>query len=182
MERLSRGFTIIELLLVLVIAGVLVAAAAPGLGRLLEAGRVERVSRELLGAIHLARSEAILRGATVSICPSNMWRTGLAACGGNYAGGWIVFSNPDRDADVDSGTDEVLRTFAALPAGYRVLNRLGTRPVGGLIHYRADGSARRNLTLQLCPPGGSRSSLSIVLNIVGRARLERGWGQCAALA
>ena len=47
-------------------------------------------AHRLLGAINLARSEAVLRNRPVSLCPSEISRTGVAQCSGNYAGGWLV--------------------------------------------------------------------------------------------
>lgn len=175
------GLTLIEVLIVLAVLSFLLAAALPAFSELVQARRVEQHSRSLLGAINLARAEAIMRGSSVTICPSQMWRTGQANCSGVYSDGWIVFANANRSAAFEAGQDEVLRVFSALPAGYRVMNRPGTQPVGGRINYLPDGSAHRTLTLQLCPPSAAAARLSIVLNIVGRARLERNWGTCVAV-
>jgi Tfp pilus assembly protein FimT len=132
-----------------------------------------------MGAINLARSEAILRNSPVSLCPSRMFRTGIPDCDGTYADGWLVFSNRDRDRTVDAGVDEVLQVFPPLPPGYAVTNRAGTRPVTDTISYLPDGSSRANTTLLLCtPPGVDVEPLGIVVNIAGRPRLARGWGQC----
>ncbi len=179
---LSSGFTLIEALLVMFLLALAVGGVAPRFTQLFAEVNLQNLSRQVLGSIGYARTEAIRRGAVVSLCPSRMWLSGEADCGGVYSDGWIVFSNADRDAVVDPAEDEVLQVFPALPAGYRVVNRSGTRSVGGLINYLPDGSAQRNLTLQVCPPEGSRaSSVSVVLNIVGRARLDRRWGQCVSV-
>jgi type IV fimbrial biogenesis protein FimT len=182
MHRRSLGLTLIELLMVLVIIAVTLTLGAPQLDRLIQKNRIESISRDLLGSINLARSEAIMRRASVSICPSAMWQTGEATCTGSYQDGWIVFSNVNRDDQVDVATDDVIRVYAALPEGYAVANRLATRAVTKRITYRADGSSYRNLTLQVCSPDGRIPSMSIVLNIVGRARLDRNWGQCQPVA
>jgi hypothetical protein len=99
-----------------------------------------------------------------------------------FADGWIVFANADRDKIVDAGTDEVLRIFEGLPAGFLLTNRTGTRDAFELINYLPDGSSHSNRTLMFCPPQQSVvQSLSIVMNIVGRARLVEGWGVCPAV-
>ena len=55
----------------------------------------------------------------------------------------------------------------------------GTRAAFKLINYLPSGSSHSNRTLLFCPPSDARvQSLSIVINIVGRARLIGGWGKC----
>jgi Tfp pilus assembly protein FimT len=108
-----------------------------------------------------------------------MAATGQAECSGTYASGWIVFANADKDKVVDTGTDEVLHVFEALTPGYRLTNHSGTKAAFELINYLPDGSSHSNRTLLFCPPRRtSMQSLSIIINIVGRARLAGGWGQC----
>lgn len=175
----NSGLTLVELLIVTSIAAIALASSAPALRATVLDNRLERDSKRLFSAINLARSESIMRNVAVSICPSAMAWTGNAVCGGTYADGWIVFTNVGKDGAVQADTDAVLRVFEGLPAGYRVTNRRGTRALSTLINYLPDGSAHRNLTLQLCPPdGGPAEPRSIVLNIVGRARLARDWGTC----
>jgi Tfp pilus assembly protein FimT len=102
-------------------------------------------------------------------------------CAGQYADGWIVFTNRDRDGEFDSGSDEVLRVFQPVQAGYTVSNLTGTRAMRELITYLPDGSSRRNQTLLLCAPGPQAvESWSVVLNSTGRPRVSRGDGQCPA--
>jgi len=175
----NSGLSLVELLVVMSIAAIVLASSAPALRATVLDNRLERDSKRLLSAINLARSESIMRNVAVSLCPSAMAQTGHALCDGTYADGWIVFTNAGKDTTVQADTDVVLRVFEGLPAGYLVTNRRGTRTVSTRINYLPDGSAHRNLTLQLCPPDGAPAEpRSIVLNIVGRARLARDWGTC----
>jgi type IV fimbrial biogenesis protein FimT len=178
-----RGLGLLELLTVLLLLAITLTLGSPLLRDLLLENRLQVETRRLLGALALARSEAVRSNTVVSVCPSSMARTGEPACTGSYADGWIVFLNAGADRVVQAETDRVLRVYPGLPGGYRVTNRRGTRLADALINYRPDGSARQNLTLQVCPPetaAGAR--LSIVLTMVGRARLDRDWGACGPLA
>lgn len=178
-QRAGRGFTLVELMIVLLVVAVSLRVATPLLQNLLHKNRLSNETGRFLAAINLARSEAVMRNVPVSLCPSTMALTRQAVCSGTYAGGWIVFSNLDRDKVVDAGTDRVLRVFEGLPPGYSLTNRKGTRAAFELINYLPDGSSHRNRTLLFCPPSQvALQSLSIVINIVGRARLARGWGTC----
>ena len=178
----SVGFTLIELLVVLVVLALLLTLGLPSMQQLVHKNRLRAEAGRLLAAINFTRSEAVLRNAPVSICPSSMSSTGEPLCAGVYADGWIVFSNADRDRVVDMGSDQVLRVFAGLPDGYSLTNRSGTRLLTDLISYLPDGSSRKNRTLLICsPPGLAVAPLGIVINIIGRPRLARDWGQCASV-
>ena len=181
-NRTLSGFTLLELMTVLVLLAVSLAVGLPGMQAMLHKNRLRVEASRLLAAINMTRSEAVMRNAPVSMCPSAMATSGEAVCSGVYADGWIVFANADRDRVVDKDTDQVLRVFEGLPQGYTLTNRSGTRAASELISYLPDGSSRRNRTLLICPrPGATAAPLSIVINIVGRPRLARNWGQCATV-
>ena len=177
--RLFTGFTLVELMIVLMVMAVTLLLSAPSMQELVQGNRLRSESIRFLRAINLARSEAVMRNGPVSICPSMMAVTGKAQCAGTYADGWIVFANADKDKVVDAGSDEVLQAFGGLPPGYQLTNRSGTRAAFKLINYLPSGTSHSNRTLLFCPPSDARvQSLSIVINIVGRARLIGGWGKC----
>ena len=184
MDRMSSGntgtgFSLIELMIVLVVIAATLSVGSPLFQDLLHSNRLRAETARFLGAINLARSEAIRRNYPVSICASEMSVTGEATCSGKYVDGWIVFANRAKDRVVDPEQDEVIEVFEAMPQGYSLTNRNGTILVSELINYLPDGSSHRNRTLLFCAPPNVRiDSLSIVLNIVGRARLAGGWGKC----
>ena len=177
----NEGFTLIELMIVVIVLGSILSVGTPLLRGAVQKNELRAQSLRFLGAINLARSEAVMRNTPVSICPSSMAISGRPECTGNYADGWIVFANADRDRVVDADTDQVLRVFEGLPPGFRLTNRNGTRDAFELINYLPDGTSHSNRTLLFCSPdGAARHNVSIVLNIVGRARLVGDWGECPA--
>lgn len=184
MDRMSasRAFTLIEMMIALVVLAITVSLGAPMMQNLMHSNRLRAESNRLLGAINLARSEAVMRNMPVSLCPSTMAETGEPACAGTYAGGWIVFANANKDRIVDEDADHVLQVFEALPPGYRLTNRSGTRDAFESINYLPDGSSHSNRTLMFCPPRGiSVQALAVIINIVGRARLAGELGECPAV-
>lgn len=62
-----RGFTMIEMLIVLVLAGALLALAAPSFINTLAKNRLEGVANELVTDVQFARSEAVARNAEVRL-------------------------------------------------------------------------------------------------------------------
>lgn len=184
MDRMSvsRGFTLIEMMIALVVLAITIALGAPMMQTQLHQNRLRAESSRLLGAINLARSEAVMRNLPVSLCPSAMATTGVPKCSGTYSGGWIVFANPGKDRVVDPVSDQVLQVFESLPPGYRLTNRAATREAFELINYLADGSSHSNRTLMFCPPPGVPvQALGVIINIVGRARVAGELGVCPAV-
>lgn len=178
-QKINTGFTLIELMAVVAVLAVTLSIAIPGMQRTISNTRLRTEASRLLSALNLARSEAIARNALVSVCPSAFASDGIARCTRNYADGWIVFSNRDKDRVVDKASDEIIRVFSGLPPGYSLTNKAGTIDAHELISYYPDGSSRKNRTLKLCPASGqSVPSWSVVMNMVGRPRIATGWGEC----
>ncbi len=73
----QRGFTLVELLTVVSILAVLMAAVAPGLGSFVAGQRVKAASYDLTAALLMARSEALKRNGNVRIARNaDTWNSG----------------------------------------------------------------------------------------------------------
>lgn len=100
----QNGFTLIELMIVIVIAAILLAIAVPSFQSLIKRNNVDSLQSRLGSALATARTEAASRNRLVTICAS----TNQTACSTNaadWAEGWIVF----EDAGVlGDATDDVV--------------------------------------------------------------------------
>ena len=65
-QRRARGFSLIELIVVLVITGLLLALVPPMLSKGMGVARFNSAVRETVAGLRLARSEAVLRGEPVA--------------------------------------------------------------------------------------------------------------------
>jgi len=75
-----RGFTAIELMIVLVVVAILAAVAFPAMAALISASKLRGASSDLYSDLLDARSEAVKRHTNVLVTP----------VGGSWTGGWTV--------------------------------------------------------------------------------------------
>ncbi len=158
-----RGVTLVELVTVLAVLGVLATLAAPGFtGLLLDARRTAGVNA-LVGAVQLARSEAIKRARPVTLC-----RTvdGMHCAGGgdDWSGGWLVFvpAQPTRPTAFDASA-ELLRVDRP---GFQGAVR-GNRAA---FVFRPGPQRSTNGTVVFCDRRGSPEARAVIISHTGRPR------------
>ncbi len=121
--RPESGVTLVELVIAFAIAALLVGLAMPLCGDWIAEYRVMNYARDLAGNMNTARSEAIKRGMRVNVCKSANRRQCTA--GGEWAQGFVVYIDADRDGQIDAGASP-LKVGEAAPAG---MSARGNRPV-----------------------------------------------------
>lgn len=97
----TRGFTAIELLVVVSIAAILAALAAPSFTPLIESWRVRQATELLQSSLYYARSEAIKRGGHVVIqkIPNNTNGCTTASSNQDWDCGWFVCHDTNKNGD-----------------------------------------------------------------------------------
>lgn len=166
----QSGATLMELMVVLAIAGILLAVGIPGFASLFQTSRLSSATNELVSSLHLTRSEAIKRNARAVMCPS---ATGTSCAGGGWHQGWLVFHDANNNAALDGG-ERVILSQEALPADIRLT---GNQPVSRYISYTPTGATRLSsgafqagtLTVCLKSPGPT-AARQIILSSTGRPR------------
>ncbi len=130
----QRGFTLIELMIVIVISAIVLAYGVPSFQSFIRNNRLVTETNNLLTDIQIARSEAIKRGAFVSMCISADVHAAEPICGGtdrNLDTGWIVFLDAQRPGTAgfgqrDDPANETLIRVGQPPAESSVSLRLAT--------------------------------------------------------
>ena len=161
----------VELMFTVAITGLVTALAVPNFRDFIQNNRAAEEANALVGALQVARSEAVTRGIRVSVCSS---RNG-ATCSGldDWTTGWIVFTDANAlMGDVTAVaapaiSDTVLRVMPALRVGSVLAAD------ADFVSYAANGflapgtgSATFDLDIAECTGDHNRQ---ITVNLQGRA-------------
>jgi type IV fimbrial biogenesis protein FimT len=137
--RRDCGFTLLELMTALAVAGVLIAVGVPQLRDLTIAQRITGAAQDLHMDLALARNEAVTRATNVTVCPSS----DLTACTNDgWANGRLVFIDANADGVVDAG-ELVIKQSQPLAMG------LTATPPAGFVTFNARGQAAA-VTIGIC--------------------------------
>lgn len=162
----AKGFTLVELLATLTIAGVLFSVGVPSLRDTVLNHRMNAGINDMITEINLARSEAIKRGTSVVICPSN---DAGSDCKSSTAwdSGWLIYSDINNNSSYDSGTDEILRKHAKV-TGFKSISSNGDKK---RLRFTSDGFAPGIMTtISFCDTRGISSAKGLVIIDTGRVR------------
>ena len=166
------GFTLIELMVTVAVVGILAAVGVPAMTGLIHANRLAAANDNLTAALQLARSEAIRRGASVTVCAS----TNGTTCANQAA--WTRWIVRGRDNAASAAGPEVIDIMRdETPAGNIALNG----PTAG-IRFRPSGMVDSAQALTVCMPSTylSQNQRVVTVMLSGGVRTDRagGGGTC----
>lgn len=164
----TKGFTLIELMLVIALIGVFTALALPSYQASVRSSTREESAISLVNALALARSEAVSRGVQVSVAPN------VAADNppgnGFYRGGvWSVVVENGTPA-FPGDPSPVIEVFQASTVD-RVFSA-GVADVNTRFVFNPNGTLNQTMALNFCFNGGSSCS-QVRINLVGRAQIAQ---------
>lgn len=99
----QSGFSIIELMFTMTIAGVLLAVGVPAFGDLVKNNRISTDTNKIISSLRYARGEAISRDTTVAMVP--------IVAGTNWTEGWQIRLDVDGNGTFTDAGDTVLRSI-----------------------------------------------------------------------
>lgn len=144
-----RGFTLIEMLVTMAIAGILLAVGVPAMTDFLAVRSSVSNADELLETLRFARSEALKRGSSVVVCATTEPENSDPSCGGagDWMSGWVVKANDENGQilrvqnalramkEIDTGSSQIIfratgitaaASFTFIPNGDEIEDRMRT--------------------------------------------------------
>jgi type IV fimbrial biogenesis protein FimT len=183
-HRNTSGFTLLELMVVLAIAGILMAVAIPAMGNFVRNGRITAAANDVMAALHFTRSEATKRRQPVTLCTSNDTINADGSQNDNptcaaspLLTGWFAFVDLNQNATREAGEAVLMQRE---PMDARITARSSVDPFA--VTYLNNGFALNpnQSRLVLCdergnvPTGGELSSArGILIAVTGRAGVTR---------
>lgn len=175
-----RGFTLIELFIVLAIAAILVTLAAPSFTRLVKSNSITSSVNSFMADLRFARSESIRRGGGVQMCRSDLPEATNPACdtgtgpgGKGWVSGWIVFHDLNGNGNWDSG-EPILRVQAAITSVNSISELVGSGST--LFAFAATGrvsaiASTTQFRFGATPEFASDVQRKVCVSVGGRARV-----------
>ena len=167
---MGRGFTLIELMIVIAILAILSTVAIPGFRDVIKNNRLATQANHVVAALGLARSEAMKRGRPVTVCASNRTQS-ACALGRNWSNGYLVWTDVDNSGGLTPA--DILHRHSSLPSGLMLTgtaSRLVFTPQGAIKPLPLAGSTIR---LDVCDDRPNEVSRRITVQTTGRPALTQ---------
>ncbi|UML94731.1 GspH/FimT family pseudopilin [Shewanella xiamenensis] len=152
MFTLSKGFTLVELMVTIAIAALLLSIGVPSFTAIYEATRSANEIQKINDLFAFARNQAVNYGSTVTVCPY-----AASPCGNDWSKGFSVYIEKN-------GSKKVLKVID----GFNSKDTISlTGPTDKTVNFTSDGLVSTETSIIYCPSGESDGSKSINISTSG---------------
>lgn len=132
------GFTLVELMVTISILAILLGIGVPSFRATIEGNRITTVANDMVAALQFARSEAVKRGANVTLCSSSDQRS----CSGAWANGWVARISGAAPVAPPADDPALLRVGPAAREGVAIVDP-------GIVEFNALGGTTNARCFQI---------------------------------
>ncbi len=157
----SRGFTLLELMVALVVLGIAVSIAVPSFGGMIDRQRIDSSLDVLLRGLRTARQEAIERNRPITVAPP----------AGGWSVGWRAFIDDNANGAYDDGERLLREELQPTPVDIHATSSIAT-----YVRFNPQGESEllnggfQAGTFRFCPQDETSKGRLLVMNRVGRLR------------
>ena len=146
-----KGFTLVELMVVIAVLAVLLSIAAPSFTAFRRNSELTSLANKLVGSINAARGEAMKAGRSAFVVPAN---------GTAWASGWIVYVDMNADNTYTEGVDTLVQTQPAVASFISISANGNAASSSPYISFDSAGYARTVVI-----PGNGTGPANLALTI-----------------
>ncbi len=176
------GFTMIEMLVVILVISVTMAIALPSFNAMLNNNRITTDTNRLVNDIQLARSESMKRGVRVILCRSGDTTVANPVCGGTakvWSTGWLVFASGDTNNTYEPANDTLIKVAHAVAKSVSLKSNSTSN---ANLQFNPDASTNEGgstAVFAICDDRGESFGNEIQVPPVGRPRLADTVSNCS---
>ena len=163
-HRRGKGFTLIELMVVMAILAIFVVVALPGFSALRLSTNLKSYSSELAASVLMARSEAIKRNIPMRLCSTS--DGAICATSSDWEQGWLVL-DPN---------DVVIKRQQSMPDGFKLTSTSdGSTVMTTALTFQPSGVSSTVAVMIVCrltPTVGNHQRL-VTVTATGRPRITK---------
>ena len=164
-----HGFTLVELLTTIAITGVVMSLVIPALGNMREKNAMVSATNLFLAQLHLARSTAITREKSITLCPT----PDNLQCSSDFqawGSGYLIFEDSNKNQRRDA-QEPIISVQENTAMDITIVSSSAHR---NSITFLAQGRAWfSNTTVRICHQQQTALNRSIIISNNGRVRVEK---------